>query len=63
MKKYKVKFYCVDYRECEMEIQAENKLMALQLGAESIDEGKANYDLVKWHTWKKPTATLIRGKN
>lgn len=62
MKKYRVKFYCVDYRIAEMEVEADSPASALTQGQEMIDSGEANYELDNYKEWKKPTVRLIRGK-
>lgn len=62
MKKYKVKLSVIDYREAETEIEAESAASAIELAHEMIDSGSITYELQHWKQWKKPIATLIKGK-
>lgn len=58
MKKYRVKFYVVDYIEKELEVVADSKEVALEQARE-MAEKKGEFNLVHWKTWKKPTVKRI----
>jgi hypothetical protein len=58
-KKYTVKFYCVDYRECEIVVEADNANEAYNLADEKNENGEGEYNLVHFKTWKKPTVKKL----
>ena len=60
MKKYRVKFYVVDYLEKEFEVEAKCARDAHQIAHEKSENGEGEFNMVHWKTWKKPTVSLIK---